>query len=147
MNKKIILLTVIVGMMVTACTGSKAPEAKPFTSTHVFTAVFQGTHFHTCMGLTSLCPDECGSSGEMAVFEVQDYEHFIVNGESGTEQLEKYQVLITDYYKNDLDKPYVADIKALEVGDKVRIHVEYVYDTTLDVIQPVENLISVTKIK
>ncbi len=140
-------MATIVGMMVAACTGTKAPEAKPFTSTHVFTAVYEGTHFHTCLGLTSLCPDECGSSGEMAVFDVLDYDHFIVNGESGTEQLEKYQVLITDYYKNDLDEHYVDDIKALEEGDKVKIHVEYVYDTTLDVVQPVENLISIEKVK
>lgn len=146
MNKKIILLTVVIGMMVVACTGTKAPEAKPFTSTHVFTAVFQGSHFHTCMGLTSLCPDECGSSGEMADFYVKEYKHFIVNGKSGTKKIETYHVLITDYYKTELDKPYVADIKRLEKGDLVRIHVEYVYDTTLDVVQPVENLISIKKI-
>lgn len=100
----------------------------------MFTAVYEGTSFHTCMGMTSLCPDRCGSSGEMAKFKVLKYKDFVVNGKFDTEKLDNYQVLITDYYKKDLDKAYVPVIKELQQGDKVTIHVEYVYDTTKNVV-------------
>ncbi|OJV36930.1 MAG: hypothetical protein BGO29_01985 [Bacteroidales bacterium 36-12] len=95
--------------------------------------------------MTSLCPDKCGSSGDMAKFKVLKYIDFVVNGQSGTEKLENYQVLISDYYKNELEMPYVPIIKNLKEGDEVTIHVEYVYDTTQDTVMPVENLISIIK--
>lgn len=118
---------------------------KPFTSTHVFTAKYEGISFHKCMGLTLDCPEKCGSSGNMASFQVIDYKDFVVNGQGGTEKLTSYSVLISDYYKNDLDKPYVSVIKSLKEGDEVTIHVEYVYDTTLATVATVENIISITK--
>ncbi len=118
---------------------------KPFTSSHVFTAEFEGVHFHTCMGLTSLCPEECGSSGNMATFKVMEYQAFVVNGQGGTEKLETYHVLISDYYKKDLEEAYVPFIKDLEVGDIVNIHLEYVYDTTQSVVRTVETIVSINK--
>ncbi len=118
---------------------------KPFTSSHVFTAEFEGVHFHTCMGLTSLCPEECGSSGNMATFKVLDYQAFVVNGQGGTEKLDSYHLLISDYYKKELDEPYVPFINTLEPGDIVNIHLEYVYDTTQSTVRTVENLVSIKK--
>lgn len=116
-------------------------QKKPFTSTHIFSAKYEGTQFHKCLGLTANCPDKCGSSGNMATFKVTEYKEFEVNGQAGNEKLTEYSVLISDYNKKDLDKPYVPFIKNLKKGDMVTIHIEYVYDTTKST---VENLISIT---
>jgi hypothetical protein len=122
-----------------------ATAKKPYTSSHVFSAQFDGIQFHQCMGLTSLCPEECGHSGNMAVFTVKSYQEFVVNGQGGTEKLETYRVLISDFHKKDLNQPYVAQIKSLKPGDIVTIAVDYVYDTTKSTVQTVENILSITK--
>lgn len=119
---------------------------KPFTSTHIFVAQFEGINYRICNGMTTLCPDKCGNSGEIATFRVIDYKYFMVNGEGGTQKLENYQVFISDYHRNDLDMPFVSKIRNLNEGDFVTIHLEYVYDTTLQNIYTVENLISLENI-
>ncbi len=121
-------------------------EKKPFTSTHIFTAKYDGTDFHKCKGMTSLCPDKCGESGNVANFKVVEYKDFVVNGQGGSEKLDSYQVLASDFNKKDLDKPYVATIKNLKKGDEVTIDVEFVYDTTKTTVQTVENIISITNL-
>ena len=118
---------------------------KPYTSSHVFTAKFEGITFHRCMGRTALCPEECGQSGNMASFKVINYQDLVVNGEAGREKLEHYQVLISNFHKIDIDKSYVSDIKNLQNGDEVTIYLEYVYDTTLPTVQTVENIVRITK--
>lgn len=134
-------ITTTVADTVSTQKGSK----KPFTSSHIFTAKYEGTSFHKCLGRTIDCPEKCGESGNLATFNVIDYEVFDVNGQGGTEKLSKFELLISDYNKNDLDKPYVSEIKNLKKGDDVIIHVEYVYDTTLPVVQTVVNVISISK--
>ncbi|NLA24191.1 MAG: hypothetical protein GX879_04410 [Bacteroidales bacterium] len=156
MKKLAFVLFIVIGVFAISCNSNQKYEAdeikeeivaKEFTSIHVFTAKFEGVEFHECMGLTALCPDQCGHSGNMANFKVIDYKDFVVNGEAGTEKLEDYHVLISDYYKNDLDKDYVPFIKSLNPSDEVEIHLEYVYDTSLDEIQTIENIISIIKIR
>lgn len=120
---------------------------KPFTSTHIFTAKYTGTYFHICKGRTANCPKHCGNSGNMANFKVLKYKKFEVNGESGTEKLNDYQIQISDYNKKDFNKAYVATIKKLKKGDIVTIHLEVVYDTTKDFVAPEWKIISVKKKK
>lgn len=120
-------------------------QKKPYTSIHVFTAIFEGITFHNCMGRTSNCPDKCGASGNQASFKVKSYKDFIVNGEAGTVKLSEYSILISDYYKKDLKKPFVNEIKNLKKGDEVVIHLEYIYDTSKSAVQTVENLVKITK--
>lgn len=119
---------------------------KPFTSTHVFDATFEGVTFQTCHGRTARCPETCGDSGNMANFKVDAYETFVVNGESGTEKLNDFHVLISDFHKKDLQKPYVSVVKSLKKGDKVKVHVDFVYNTTKNIVEPVVDIISITKL-
>ncbi|WP_276967958.1 DUF4377 domain-containing protein [Chryseobacterium sp.] len=118
---------------------------KPFTSSHLFTARYNGTDFHQCMGRTALCPDRCGESGNLAKFSIIDYKNHLINGKAGTEKLKEYAVLISDYYKKDLNKPYVAAIKSLNKGDIVTINLDFVYDTTQPVVKTEQKIISITK--
>jgi len=120
-------------------------QKKPYTSVHIFTAIFEGITFHNCMGRTSSCPEKCGESGNLANFKVKAYKDFIVNGEAGTVKLSEYSILISDYYKKDLKKPFVNEIKNLKKGDEVVIHLEYIYDTSKSAVQTVENLVKITK--
>jgi uncharacterized lipoprotein NlpE involved in copper resistance len=121
-------------------------EAQPFTSTHVFKAQYQGSIFHTCLGKTAMCPKDCGNSGNLASFKVLEYIDFIPNGEGGRAKLKTYQTQTSDYYKNDLDKPCVKEIKSLKEGDIVKIHVDYVYDTTQSTVGTIETLRSIITI-
>ena len=161
MKNKIILSLALAGTLLVSCnlltknekqTKEKMMDKtnevrkKPFTSTHIFTATFEDIKFHTCMGRTAGCPDQCGSSGNMATFKVKEYKDFIVNGQGGTEKLTKYSVLISDFYKKDLKTAYVNEIKNLKKGDEVIIHIEYVYNTTKSTVRTIENLIGITKI-
>ncbi|WP_088444588.1 DUF4377 domain-containing protein [Flavobacterium oreochromis] len=126
-------------------TTSSQKLKKPFTSTHIFTAFFDGINFHQCLGRTALCPDKCGQSGNIANFRVKEYKNLIVNGQAGTEKLKTYQILISDFNKKDINEPFTKDIKTLKKGDLVTIHVEYVYNTTLSSVKTVENIISISK--
>lgn len=128
----------------TTATTKLMDQKKPFTSTHIFNAIYDGTKFHKCLGMTANCPEKCGSSGNMATFKVTNYKEFLVNGQAGNEKLTEYSVLISDYYQKDLDKPYVPVIKSLKKGEEVIIHLEFVYDTTQSTVSTVENLISIT---
>jgi hypothetical protein len=118
---------------------------KPFTSTHVFIAKFKEIKFHTCLGLTTLCPKECSNSGNFAVFNISAYKTHIVNGEAGTEKLTSYNIQISDYYKNEIKEDYVNLIKKLKNGDEVTIYVDYIYDTTKSVVKTEEKIISISK--
>lgn len=118
---------------------------KPFTSTHVFIAKFKQIKFHTCLGLTTLCPKECGNSGNYAIFNVSSYKTHIINGEAGTEKLSTYNIQISDYYKNEIKEDYVNFIKKLKPDDEVTIYVDYIYDTTKPTVKTEEKLISISK--
>lgn len=120
-------------------------EKKPFTSTHVFTAVFKNIQFHTCKGLTALCPKDCGNSGYMANFSVLNYRTHIVNGQAGTEKLDTYTIQLGDFYKKDFDKDYVRFIRKLKQGNEVTMHIDYIYDYTKSAVMTVEKIVSISK--
>lgn len=126
-------------------TTNKVINKKPFTSTHVFIAKFKQIKFHTCLGLTALCPKDCGNSGNYAIFNVSSYKTHIINGEAGTEKLLTYNIQISDYYKNEIKEDYVSFIKKLKPEDEVTIYIDYIYDTTKPTVKTEEKLISISK--
>lgn len=120
-------------------------QGKPFTSTHIFIAQYEGSKFYTCLGRTAACPRDCENSGNMATFKVLKYIKFIPNSQSGTEKLQVYSIRTSDYYKKDLTDKYVSVIKKLKKGDVVTLHIEYIYDTTKDAIYAIQKVVSITK--
>ena len=108
----------------------KAKEQRELLSSHDTTARFIGLKVHTCMGLTSLCPDNCGHSGKLASFEIVEYIHFEKPGEFGDPKQETFQILIEDNKKNvKVPAAIHAAILALKPGDIVHLKWNHDYVT------------------
>jgi hypothetical protein len=97
-------------------------EERKLLSSHDTMARFTGLKDHTCRGLTSLCPDQCGHSGKLATFEITKYINFEKPGEFGDPKQESFQILIQDNRKNAKVPTETRDaILALKPGDSVRL--------------------------
>ena len=116
-----------------------------FSTYHRFKAIFKGIEYNKCLGRTALCPIDCGSSGDFATFKILKYEKLEGDGLTRKEQLKKYTIKISDYYKNSFNDPNTKFIDKLERNDKVDIEVEFIYDTTTPVVRTIEKVISIKK--
>jgi hypothetical protein len=102
-------------------------EKRELLSAHETTARFTGLKDHQCMGRTSMCPDRCGDSGKLAVFEIIEYLNYRKPGKYGDPKQERFQILIEDNMKNLKVSPGIRDaILALQPGDSV--HLEWNHD-------------------
>lgn len=98
---------------------------------HETVAEFRGTSYHRCMGLTSLCPDQCGESGTLATFRIVNYVIYEKLGEYGDPKCDEFAFLVEDTMK----RPKVpADIRAavhsLKQGDMVLLSWKHDYVTS-----------------
>ena len=110
--------------------GQAEDKAIPYDvlSVHKTEATFKGTREHKCMGRTSLCPDQCGHSGTLAVFAIEKYIEYKKPGEYGDPKQETFQFLVEDNKKNPkVPADIVAIINALKPGDKVELDWEHRY--------------------
>lgn len=110
--------------------GQAEDKAIPYDllSVHKTEATFKGTREHKCMGRTSLCPDQCGHSGTLAVFTIDKYTEYKKPGEYGDPKQETFQFLTEDNLKNaKVPADIIAIIKALKPGDKVVLEWEHRY--------------------
>lgn len=98
-------------------------------STHETIAEYQGMEYHTCMGRTSLCPEQCGDSGEYAIFKITKYVKYEKPGEYGDAKQETYRIHVTDFHRKPLDKEQAANIAKLKKGDKVLLNWRHDYVT------------------
>ena len=107
------------------------PEDKrELLSSHDTIAVLRGIREHTCMGLTSLCPDRCGHSGKLATFGILEYLRYEKPGEYGDPKQESFQLLIEDNMGNrKVSAEIHATILALKEGDKVHLKWNHDYVT------------------
>jgi hypothetical protein len=135
MNTTARLAVVAVALLLgnsTCLLGAPEPAAKPerkLLSKHDTVAEFAGTRQHTCRGLTSLCPDNCGHSGTMASFNIQHYLAYEKPGEYGDPQQSEYLVLVQDNHGKPKIAPAIAEqIRNLSKGDRVHLvwHHDYV---------------------
>tara|TARA_B110000879_G_scaffold188474_1_gene251166 strand:+ start:764 stop:1156 length:393 start_codon:yes stop_codon:yes gene_type:complete len=116
-----------------------------FSTYHRFKAIFKGIEYNKCLGRTALCPIDCGSSGDFATFKILKYEKLEGDGLTRKEQLKKYTIKISDYYKNSFNDPNTKFIYKLERNDEVDIEVVFIYDTTIPVVRTIEKVISIKK--
>ncbi len=97
-------------------------EQRELLSAHDTIARFTGLKDHTCNGATKLCPDRCGSSGKLAVFEIVKYLNYEKPGEYGDPKQEQFQILIEDNMKNLKVSAEIHNaILALKPGDSVHL--------------------------
>lgn len=98
-------------------------------STHETIAEYQGMEYHTCRGRTSLCPQQCGHSGEFAIFKITKYVKYEKPGEYGDAKQETYRIHVTDFHRKPLDKQQAESLAKLKKGDKVLLNWRHDYVT------------------
>ena len=96
---------------------------------HETLAVFDGVDYRLCRGLTSLCPKECGDSGEFANFAIKKYLKYEKLGQYGDPEQQVFLVQVSDYYKKPKGNAEILKtVKGLKKGDYVLLswHHDYV---------------------
>jgi hypothetical protein len=97
---------------------------------HETVAEFQGTNYHRCMGLTSLCPDKCGQSGTLATFRVVNYLKYEKLGEYGDPKCDEFAFLVEDNMKHPTVPAAIqAAVNSLKQGDMVLLSWNHDYVT------------------
>ena len=127
-------LTIIVSFVVllTAINASMSgpnDEKRERLANHETLAVFEGVDYRLCKGLTALCPDKCGQSGEFANFTIKKYLKYEKLGQYGDPKQTDFLVQISDFNKNPKGDPKIlATVKGLKKGDFVLLswHHDYV---------------------
>jgi hypothetical protein len=124
------LLLTLINCLSLAHAAQPAAEKRELLSSHSTIAKFTGIKDHRCMGLTRLCPDRCGSSGELASFEIIKYLAYKKTGKYGDAKQEDFQILIQDNMgKVNVPADILAKIRALKPGDKVKLDWNHDYVT------------------
>lgn len=140
MHKLLALLLVTVSLS----TFVNAGEKRELLSRHETVAVFTGAPFKKCLGLTTLCPDQCDGSGEFATFEIRGYLVYEKRGQYGDPKQGQFVVRISDYNKKPLGNPERrAVVAALKPGDFVLLAWNHDYvtrDGASSPERPVQNL-------
>ena len=98
-------------------------------ATFLTLATFEGISYKECLGLTSLCPNECGHSGNMASFNIDQYLAFGKFNEFGDGKDGRFLVLLDN---GDGTTPLVDQIvyntmRALNRDEKVLLSWNHIY--------------------
>ena len=125
------LRTAMVLILAACAYGGEIGERKTVTlARHETIAEFEGTNYHRCMGLTSMCPDQCGHSGTMANFRIIQYLKYEKLGEYGDPKSERFAFLLEDNLKHAKVDPLIQDaVTALNKGDGVLLSWNHDYVT------------------
>lgn len=107
-------------------------ETRKLLADHQTVAKFKGVAFRKCMGLTAMCPDNCGHSGDFASFDIVGYIKYEKADQYGDEKSDSFIVQIQDNKKNAKVSKEIADtVKGLKADDYVVLtwHHDYVTRT------------------
>lgn len=97
---------------------------------HQTLAVLGGIDFRLCRGLTSLCPKECGHSGEFANFTIKKYLKYKKHDQYGDPEQTEFLIQVSDYNKKPKGDPAIAKtVGALKKGDFVLLSWRHDYVT------------------
>ena len=114
---------------------------------HETIAEFTGVKFRKCMGLTSLCPEKCGDSGEFAQFAIRRYLRYEKKGQYGDPKQTQWMIQITDFNRQPKGDPKIAEtVKGLKPGDFVRLSWNHDYVTREGSSFPERPLVKLEKI-
>lgn len=105
-------------------------EQRELLAAHETVAKFDGIADHVCMGRTSMCPDRCGHSGQMATFTIVKYLRYEKPGQYGDPKQDRFMVLVEDNQKNPKVPAAIRDaIMALKPGETVKLAWNHDYVT------------------
>jgi hypothetical protein len=128
------LVLILAGVSLAADKPADKPAANPnekrkLLANHETIAIFKSIAFQKCRGLTALCPDNCGHSGDFANFDIVGYTKYDKADEYGDPKSDTFSFQIQDNHKNlKVTKELAAVANALKPGDYVRLtwHHDYV---------------------
>lgn len=96
-------------------------------SKHQTVAQFEGIAYQRCRGLTSLCPDRCGNSGDFATFRILKYLGYEKLGEYGDPKQTEFVFQVEDNHKNlKVSAEVKSKLATLTKGDYVLL--DWVHD-------------------
>lgn len=99
-------------------------------SSHTTLATLTSITDHRCLGLTTLCPDQCGHSGKLASFQIIKYLSYEKPGQYGDPKQETFQLLIEDNLGNaKIPAPILEKITTLKPGTEVHLTWNHHYIT------------------
>ena len=125
-----IALAALLAFVAQAGEAPKAETKRDLLARHQTVAKFEGITEHKCLGMTSLCPDRCGSSGDLATFKIVKYTAYEKPGQYGDEKQAKFSFLVQDNMKNVKVPAAVKEaIASLKPGDYVRLNWRHDYVT------------------
>ena len=117
-------------MLTAVVISAPADEQRALLARHETVAVFSGAPFRKCLGLTTLCPEQCDGSGEWATFEIRGYLVYDKRGEYGDPKQGEFQVRVSDFHKQPVGDPrWRKIIQTLQPGDFVALTWNHDYVT------------------
>ena len=148
MPKALLLILTLIILPVTLLAANKSNDDKrELLANHETLAVFDGLKYRLCMGLTALCPKECGHSGEFAIFTVKKYLKYEKLGQYGDSEQRDFLVQVSDYDKKPKTDPKILEtVKGLKKGDYVLLSWHHDYVTRDGASFPERPIVKLTKI-
>jgi hypothetical protein len=120
----------IVACLVAVINGNAAEDKRELLSKHQTVAQFERVAYQQCMGMTALCPDKCGNSGDFASFRILKYIAYEKPGQYGDPQQKEYVFQVEDNMKNLKVSPSIKDtVASLKEGDYVLLDWQHDYVT------------------
>ena len=96
-------------------------------------AKFTGIAYQQCRGMTALCPDQCGGSGDFASFQIVSYLVYRKPGQYGDPKTTTYTFQVEDNMKNlKVPKELAAEVRGLKPGDYVLLNWRHDYVTRFE---------------
>jgi len=141
--KTLLIVWCLLGAAVLAFAGEK----RELLAQNETVAQFEGLEYHRCMGLTSLCPDRCGSSGNVGKFRIIKYLVYKKPGQYGDPKVPQFVVQVDDNLGNlKLPVQQAETIRTLKKGDFVRLNWRHDYVTNNGGASPERPLTAIEKI-
>jgi hypothetical protein len=126
----ILALSLTMTALSTIAAGHDSSDKREMLSKHQTVAQFSGISYHRCLGMTALCPDKCGNSGDMASFRILKYLAYEKPGQYGDEKQKQYEFLVQDNMGNvKVPADIKKTIESLKKGDYVLLDWQHDYVT------------------
>lgn len=147
-----VAMALTLGLVLSLSAAEDEPAAKPgekrqLLSEHHTLASFDGVEFRLCRGLTSLCPERCGHSGNFAGFTIKKYVKYKKHGEYGDPEQKSFHLQVSDFGKQPIGDAAIAKtIAGLKKGDFVLLSWNHDYVTKDGSSFPERPIVSLKKI-
>jgi hypothetical protein len=120
----------VIVLAAVALGGDGATETRQLLARHQTVAQFTGIAYQTCRGLTALCPNDCGQSGDFASFDVAAYLAYEKPGQYGDEKQKTFTFQVQDNKKNPkIPAELAQQVGKLKAGDWVLLDWRHDYVT------------------